>query len=277
MNTPIAVFVVLLVMISLATINVVLSANAAGSGMLQDSTFSFDLGSLATEDHTVRSSEAADSLIKTLFITYTAALFLAFSYFGSCLYQDRKDRSILFWRSLPYSDTEDLLAKLFAGGVLYPCIAMLGTLLAAIASMIIIWLGALFLGAQDFVSLLVQQLAVFSPLKLLQLLISLFLLSLHLLPFFLWAMLCSAYCKRNPLLKAIFVPIAIDVATWIILQKSFLFHSASKLFQGLIGNSLALAGGEFAKVDLSIWLVGIVLSSLLFVACLWLRQHRYEI
>ena len=56
-------------------------------------------------------------------------------YLLDCLHSDRKDRSILFWKSLPISDVETVLAKLFTGVVAIPLVyfiaADVSTLLTA--------------------------------------------------------------------------------------------------------------------------------------------------
>src|SRR5450631_3813737 len=41
-------------------------------------------------------------------------------YLLDCLYADRKDRSVLFWKSLPISDATTVLAKLFTGLIAIP-------------------------------------------------------------------------------------------------------------------------------------------------------------
>jgi ABC-2 type transport system permease protein len=51
--------------------------------------------------------------------------FVAIFYLMDSLYGERKDRSILFWRSLPVSDTAAVAAKLTTGLVLAPCLAAL--------------------------------------------------------------------------------------------------------------------------------------------------------
>src|SRR3984885_9491101 len=43
-------------------------------------------------------------------------------YLLDCLYADRKDRSVLFWKSLPISDTATVLAKLFTGLIAIPLV-----------------------------------------------------------------------------------------------------------------------------------------------------------
>ncbi|HLZ96592.1 MAG TPA: hypothetical protein VKP66_01520 [Steroidobacteraceae bacterium] len=56
-------------------------------------------------------------------------------YLLDCLYADRKDRSVLFWKSLPISDTTTVLAKLFTGLIAIPLVyfiaADIATLLMA--------------------------------------------------------------------------------------------------------------------------------------------------
>ncbi len=43
-------------------------------------------------------------------------------YLLDCLYADRKDRSILFWKSLPISDTATVLCKLLVGMIIIPLV-----------------------------------------------------------------------------------------------------------------------------------------------------------
>src|SRR5579863_1036360 len=43
-------------------------------------------------------------------------------YLLDCLYADRKDRSVLFWKSLPISDTATVLSKLFVALVAIPTV-----------------------------------------------------------------------------------------------------------------------------------------------------------
>jgi ABC-2 type transport system permease protein len=63
---------------------------------------------------------------------YIAAGIVGVSYLLDCLYGERRDRSILFWRSLPVSDTATVLTKLLVGLVLLPLVTYL---LAALTSL----------------------------------------------------------------------------------------------------------------------------------------------
>jgi ABC-2 type transport system permease protein len=61
---------------------------------------------------------------------YLAAVILASAYLLDCLYGERRDRSILFWRSMPVSDERTVLVKLLVGLVIVP----LGTFLLIAAT-----------------------------------------------------------------------------------------------------------------------------------------------
>jgi ABC-2 type transport system permease protein len=72
-------------------------------------------------------------VLTTGFVGVISAFAVA-SYLLDCLYGERKDRSILFWKSLPVSDTQTVLSKLFVAMVLVPVacylVAMLTHLMA---------------------------------------------------------------------------------------------------------------------------------------------------
>ena len=60
----------------------------------------------------------------------TIMLFVAFFYLLDSLYNDRRDRSILFWRSMPVTDTQTVLSKLLTVTVAGP-LCVVGVLTAA--------------------------------------------------------------------------------------------------------------------------------------------------
>lgn len=59
---------------------------------------------------------------------YFTLLFTQFFYALNSLFDDRKDRSVLFWKSLPASDLETVLSKLFVASVVLPVVALCFTL-----------------------------------------------------------------------------------------------------------------------------------------------------
>jgi ABC-2 type transport system permease protein len=69
---------------------------------------------------------------------YLAAAILAIIYLADCLYAERRDRSILFWKSLPVSDRATVLAKLFTALVLIPLGCFLAAALTSIGASIVV-------------------------------------------------------------------------------------------------------------------------------------------
>lgn len=65
---------------------------------------------------------------------------VVFFYLIDCLYTERKDRSILFWKSLPISDTEVVLSKLAVAIVVIPLGVIVLTALMQCLLYVIVWL-----------------------------------------------------------------------------------------------------------------------------------------
>jgi ABC-2 type transport system permease protein len=64
---------------------------------------------------------------------YAAAAIVAVIYLLDCLYADRRDRSILFWKSLPVADHSMVLSKLTIGLLFVPLGAWIAATLPSIA------------------------------------------------------------------------------------------------------------------------------------------------
>jgi ABC-2 type transport system permease protein len=81
------------------------------------------------QDPTISPEKLAD--LAVFFATWYALPFfivngfVALFYLMDSLYGERKDRSVLFWRSLPVSDTAAVSAKLITALVVAPCLAAL--------------------------------------------------------------------------------------------------------------------------------------------------------
>ena len=142
-------------------------------------------------------------VVFTMFALAMAVLTVFYSL--DSLYAERKDKSILFWRSIPVTDFETVLSKLLTALLVIPLVTFAGIMLTHLAVGIImsIWVG--FRGANAWH--LIWQAA---PLldnwsaTLAILLAS----SLWLSPFVGWFLLVSAYTKRSPFLVA-FLPIVV--------------------------------------------------------------------
>lgn len=134
------------------------------------------------------------------------------------LYSERKDKSILFWKSMPVSDTEEVLAKfimpIFIAPLIYLGIFFAGTMIFAF----ILSLVSLFLGG-PIVELwpiwnLVQGCIVF--------ILTFFTMALWAAPILAWLMLVSAYAPRVPFIFAFAPPAFMMALEWMMFETNSL-------------------------------------------------------
>ena len=139
----------------------------------------------------------------TSWIFIVAIAILTIFYCLDSLYAERKDKSILFWRSLPVTDAETVVSKLLTAIVVIPVVMVLGIIVTHLVNLIVvsIWVsmkgsdgGMLIWGS---ISLLDNWLAAF---------IVVIASGIWMSPFVGWFLLVSAYTKRSPLLMA-FMPL----------------------------------------------------------------------
>jgi ABC-2 type transport system permease protein len=135
--------------------------------------------------------------------------FVVFFYLLGALYDDRKDRSVLFFKSLPVSDTTTVLSKLFSALIIAPVIAVGACIALNIAFLLVMTVYALLHGVNAILLL-------WHPLHLLALWIKLLALipinALWALPTAGWLLLCSSYVRSKPFLFAVVLPILAGVA-----------------------------------------------------------------
>jgi len=130
--------------------------------------------------------------------------FVIFFYLLGSLYDDRKDRSILFWKSLPASDTLTVASKLLAAMFIIPAFFLAITIITHVLMAII---GSLMvLGADGNPWSLF--LSVVNPFKAWGMIAASYLAqSVWALPLYGWLMLVSAFAPRVPLLFATLPPL----------------------------------------------------------------------
>ncbi|MGB5292201.1 MAG: hypothetical protein WBN41_12200 [Lysobacterales bacterium] len=160
--------------------------------------------------------------------------FVVFFYLLGSLYDDRKDRSILFWKSLPASDTLTLGSKLLSAMVLAPFIFWAIYVLTYIVIMLIFSVVVLSLGENPWTLFL----GIGSPFKAWgMLLLSYLAQSIWALPLYGWLMLVSSFAPRIPLLFAILPPVVVAVLQiWIEFLQTF---TLKKNLFGVIGEWFA--------------------------------------
>lgn len=152
-----------------------------------------------------------------------------FSLLGS-LYEERRDRSVLFFKSMPVSDTQEVLAKLvtaiFVAPLVFLAIVIVGQLIiATLLSLVVMVQGGpagLLWPLGDMIASWISMFLFYA------------LFVLWVLPNFAWLLLVSSFAPRMPFVFAILPPIVL-----VIVEKIF-FGSEH------IGNLLDSRGEDFA-------------------------------
>jgi len=134
-----------------------------------------------------------------------ASLLVGLFYSLDALYGERRDRSILFWKSLPVSDRTAVLAKACVPLVVLPAIA-LALSVVTVAALTLLGSAVLLASGTSAAPLWAGQRIVQEPT------IMLYGLTVHALwfaPIYAWLLLVSAWARRLPLLWAALPPFAL--------------------------------------------------------------------
>ncbi len=230
----------------------------------------------------------------TSWIFVIALAILTVFYSLDSLYAERKDKSILFWRSLPVTDAETVVSKLITAVFVLPTVTVLGIIGTHLINLIVtsIWVsmkgadgGALIWGS---VALFDNWAAAF---------IVVIATGIWMSPFIGWFLLVSAYTKRSPLLMAFLPLILIGLLEPIILRTSVFAENVLARGDGLpifrtvdvdrffdeeewrIGDGATsllqhLDIGQFLTSS-GTW-AGIVVCGLLSMAAIYVRRFRDE-
>ncbi len=136
------------------------------------------------------------------FLPWVAFPFVVFFSLLSSLYEERRDRSILFWKSMPVADWQEVLAKFFVPVVVAPII-FLGVVVAAqlmialVMSFVVLFQGGPVLELWPLGWMIGTWIAGLGQY---------YVSALWMLPMLAWVLLVSAYANRMPFLWAILIP-----------------------------------------------------------------------
>ena len=144
-----------------------------------------------------------------------------YSYLVDCLYAERKDRSILFWKSLPTSDAATVLSKLVFALLVMPAIAALAVLMAQV--LIYLLVSVKFSSTAGLLATMWSP-AVWGKATGFALYV-LLLVELWALPLMAWVLLVSAYAPRSPMLMALLVPLCAAMIEKLLLGSSHVLHT----------------------------------------------------
>jgi ABC-2 type transport system permease protein len=225
--------------------------------------------------------------------------FVVFFYCLGALYDDRRDRSILFWKSLPISDTSTVLSKVVSATVLAPIVAVITGIIVGMLQLLILAVTLSFHGVNVW-----QMLVLAHPFRVMFNLVGYIpLYVLWALPSVGWLLLCSAWARNKPFLWAVALPVATGLlvswfgimglfdlpTTWFwknIVQRGLLsvFPGTGSVFghNGNIAHSVAgNPGMDFMDLgntyqllaSANLW-VGVVVGLGLLAGAVWFRRWR---
>lgn len=130
--------------------------------------------------------------------------FVVFFYCLGALYDDRKDRSVLFWKSLPISDRDTVVSKVMSALLVAPVLALAASLVTMIGFMLVLSVVVMLHGGNPITLLWGPG----SPLSVVgAFLIGIPVYALWALPTAGWLLLCSAWARSKPFLWAIMIPV----------------------------------------------------------------------
>lgn len=196
-------------------------------------------------------------------------LLAGWSYLLSSLLQERQDRSILFWLSLPISDVETVLIKSLTGWLLFPFIYLsvgwlLGGFITLVAAVFSTWLmslsGVVFAAMSAYaangfniVSLCVSQL-------------------LWSAPFLAWTLLASQWANRNPLFWVLGVPIAASLIEHALFREALM----TDWFWSRVAGNPALGGEGNLVSQVPEMMLGLGVACVLVALTVLIRRHCYD-
>lgn len=229
-------------------------------------------------------------------IIFTALIVSVFYCLGA-LYNERRDRTILFWKSLPVSDLTTVLAKASIPIVILPLIYVVIIMVMHVLMFVINSAGRMAFGLST------APLWTHAPLFQMEVvtLYGFVTQALWYAPIFAWLLLVSAWAKRTPFLWAVLAPLAVIIVEGIAfntryfgtLVKYRFFGGLDAAFSGSGPNPVVLhgmvkTGPKFPVVGLEqldpikfltspgLWF-GLVVAASFLAAAIWLRRYREPI
>lgn len=138
---------------------------------------------------------------------------VSFFYCLSALSDERRDRSILFWKSLPVSDAQTVASKVLTAGIVAPLITIAVGVFLSLMTLLVVGIVAAFQGVNLFGAVLSNANFYMTPLQVLGLLPVYLIWAL---PTIGWLLMVSAWAKSKVFLWAVGAPLlAIAIVKWV--------------------------------------------------------------
>jgi ABC-2 type transport system permease protein len=215
------------------------------------------------------------------FLIMGTTFFVALFYCLEALHGERRDRSILFWKSLPVSDTTSVLAKASIPILILPFIAF-ATVLVTQWIMLLLSTAGMLARGQSVVDLWSQL-----PLGQMSLMLFFHMVAVHGLwyaPIYGWLLLVSAWARRAPFLWAVLPPVVVIVGEKIAFDTAhfavLLGHRFGGGSDGVPFTAGPMSMGVLTASDVlrfftepGLW-TGLALTAIFLAAAIRLRRYR---
>lgn len=227
------------------------------------------------------------------------ALFMSFVvlfYLLDCLHAERVDRSILFWKSLPVSDSSTVFSKLAMAMVVAPLIVLASAVVFGLIEMLVLTIDFSAAGLNPWESLWRSSSVLGTILFLLY---GVVVQALWHFPLFAWLLLASAFAKRAVLLWATLPPVIVIWLEKLVFDTEWFARQLGDRMIGVfplafesVSERQIVINGEGAEIELGaplaeminpgpfltspgLW-IGLIVGALLIAATIWLRRYRDE-
>jgi ABC-2 type transport system permease protein len=226
---------------------------------------------------------SADTFTVAAVLIMATVIIVGLFYSLDALHGERRDRSILFWKSLPVSDLTTVLSKASIPLVVLP---LFGFVLTLATQFIMLLLGsAVRLGTGQNVAALWSQVS-FVQMSLVLLYHILTSHGLWYAPIYGWLLLVSAWSRRAPFLWAVMPPLAIGFAEKLAFNTSYFAAMLTSRLTG--GPDGAFTGGMSGGMPMAslaqltpgrflmgpgLW-IGLAVAAAFFFAAVRLRREQ---
>ena len=199
------------------------------------------------------------------------------NYLLGTLYDDRKDRSVLFWRSLPVSEWEVVLSKfamaLLVAPLIYIAISLLLQLAYVLLLMLLVWRMdrdpfETVVANVDFLSLMGDPISGW------------LLTALWIAPLYAYLLLASSAARRSPFMMALVPFLALVIAEGVFIGSNFVGEAVRNHFPHATDTSSVgfyLFGPDWRRLDLLSMGSGLAFAGLALAGAVWLRRYRWEL
>ena len=203
---------------------------------------------------------------------------MSINYLLGTLHQDRRDRSVLFWKSMPVSEWQEIGTKMATVNLIIPGIYIAVSIVTQLAwatlAMLLVWRmdmnpGEVVLNNVNFVSLFLGQLSGW------------LVWVLWTAPFYAWLLMSSAAARRSPLMFAIAIPLGLLFVTRVFLGTEFFSNAIGNHIPHIVEEDSGsmgfyMHGPQWLTLDYTGMLMGLAVAAALLMATVWFRKHRFE-